>query len=161
ETEAENRGYVFDVERLASRLAAAADWVALQPDTVGQPIGYFGASTGSAAALIAAARQPGRVAAVVSRGGRPDLAADDLPAVQAPTLLIIGGADEPVLTWNRDALAAVTCPKKLAVVPRATHLFEEPGALDRVAELARDWFTTYLTANETVSGATRSAARKQ
>lgn len=140
-----DRGNVFDTELLAARLAAAADWVADQPETTGLPVGYFGASTGSAAALTAAAARPDRVAAVVSRGGRPDLARAALPAVRAPTLLIVGGDDEPVLGWNRAALEEMTAPKQLAVVPGATHLFEEPGALDRVAALAGDWFDRHLT----------------
>ncbi len=142
--EGEDREKVFDVELLANRLAAAAKWVVREPEMVGLPVGYFGASTGSAAALIAAAAHPDRVSAVVSRGGRPDLAWDDLSAVRAPTLLIVGGADEPVLNWNRDALEQLTCPKELAVVSGATHLFEEPGALEAVAELARDWFIRHL-----------------
>jgi nucleotide-binding universal stress UspA family protein/pimeloyl-ACP methyl ester carboxylesterase len=146
EEEGEDREKVFDCALLADRLAGAAEWLAGQPETAGLPVGYFGASTGSAAALMAAASHPVRVSAVVSRGGRPDLARDDLPAVHAPTLLIVGGDDEPVLTWNRDALERLICPKELAVVPGATHLFEEPGALERVAELARDWFERHLTA---------------
>lgn len=149
EAEAEDRGNVFDVGLLADRLAAATDWLATQPETAGLPVGYFGASTGSAAALAAAARRPDRVAAVVSRGGRPDLAWDALPDVRAPTLLIVGGADEPVLTWNRDCLDRLDCPKGLAVVPAASHLFPEPGALDEVARLARDWFARHLPAPTT------------
>lgn len=144
--EGEDREKVFDVALLADRLAAAAAWVTCEPEMAGLPVGFFGASTGSAAALMAAARNPDRVAAVVSRGGRPDLAWDDLPAVNAPTLLIVGGDDEPVLSWNRDALDRLVCVKDLAVVPGATHLFEEPGTLERVAELARDWFTRHLAA---------------
>lgn len=144
--EGEDRKKVFDCALLADRLACAAEWLARQPETAGLPVGYFGASTGSAAALMAAASHPSRVSAVVSRGGRPDLAWDDLPAVRAPTLLIVGGDDEPVLTWNRDALDRLRCPKELVVVPGATHLFEEPGALERVAEPARDWFAQHLTA---------------
>lgn len=122
---------MFDTEVLAARLAAAADSVADQPETTGLPVGYFGASTGSAAALTAA--RPDRVAAVVSRGGRPDLARAALPAVRAPTLLIVGGDDKPVLGWNSAALEQMTAPKQLAVVPGAMHLIKEPGALDRVA----------------------------
>lgn len=144
EAEAEERGNVFDIALLAERLASAADWIARQPEVAGLPVGYFGASTGSAAALVAAATYPDRIAAVVSRGGRPDLAWDQLPEVLAPTLLIVGGDDEPVLTWNQDALTQLTCEKELAVVPGATHLFEEPGTLERVAELARHWFTRHL-----------------
>jgi putative phosphoribosyl transferase len=147
--EGEDREKVFDVELLAGRLVAAAEWAAGEPEVSGLPIGLFGASTGSAAALIAAADHPELVAAVVSRGGRPDLAWDDLPSVEAPTLLIVGGDDEPVLSWNRDALAQLSCPKELAVVPGATHLFEEPGTLEQVARLARDWFTRHLHAGPT------------
>lgn len=144
EQESEDRSNVFDCALLASRLAGAAEWLARQPETVGLPVGFFGASTGSAAALLAAASHPNRVAAVVSRGGRPDLAWDELPGVQAPTLLIVGGDDEPVLTWNRDALAQLQCAKDIAVVPGATHLFEEPGTLQKVADLALDWFILHL-----------------
>jgi nucleotide-binding universal stress UspA family protein/pimeloyl-ACP methyl ester carboxylesterase len=146
EEEGEDRDKVFDCALLADRLAAAAEWVTCEPEMAGLPVSYFGASTGSAAALMAAASHPHRVSAVVSRGGRPDLAWDDLPVVHAPTLLIVGGDDEPVLSWNRDALERLKCPKELAVVPGATHLFEEPGALERVAELARDWFERHATA---------------
>ncbi len=144
--EAEDRANVFDVALLADRLAGVAGWLAGEPETAGLPVGYFGASTGAAAALAAAASHPDRVAAVVSRGGRPDLAWDELPAVRAPTLLIVGGADDRVLDWNRQALERLECPKELAVVPAASHLFEEPGALDEVARLARGWFDLHLTA---------------
>jgi putative phosphoribosyl transferase len=146
--EGEDRDNVFDIALLADRLSRAAEWVTCEPEMAGLPVGFFGASTGSAAALVAAASHPGRASAVVSRGGRPDLARDELPSVKAPTLLIVGGDDEPVLTWNRDALKRLTCPKELAVVPGATHLFEEPGALEQVAELARDWFARHLTAGK-------------
>lgn len=159
ERESEERGNVFDTVLLADRLAGAAEWLAGDPETAGLPVGYFGASTGSAAALIAAAGHPHRVSAVVSRGGRPDLAWDHLTAVHTPTLLIVGGDDEPVLSWNRDALERLACPKELVVVPGATHLFEEPGALEQVAELARDWFARYLTAKQdAAAGATASGA---
>jgi putative phosphoribosyl transferase len=124
----------------------ATEWVAGQPETSAFPIGYFGASTGAAAALVAAARSGRNVAAVVSRGGRPDLADTDLPQVRAPTLLIVGGADDVVLELNRVALAKLTCEKELAIVPGATHLFEEPGTLDQVIKLARDWFAGHLSA---------------
>jgi putative phosphoribosyl transferase len=144
--EGEDRRNVFDTTLLAGRLAAAAEWASAEPETAGLPVGFFGASTGSAAALTAAARNPASVAAVVSRGGRPDLAWDDLPAVRAPTLLIAGGDDEPVLTWNRESLGRLNCTKELAVVPGATHLFEEQGALEQVAGLARDWFARHLRA---------------
>ncbi len=144
----------FDVELLARRLAAATDWAASYPATRELPIAYFGASTGAAAALVAAARDPERVCAVVSRGGRPDLADKFLPAVKAPTLLIVGGDDEPVLDLNRDAMLRMTAPVELEVVPDATHLFEEPGALERVAELAAEWLRERLRAvREAVTGA--------
>ncbi|HYY45875.1 MAG TPA: dienelactone hydrolase family protein [Candidatus Angelobacter sp.] len=136
----------FDIGLLAGRLGSVTDWLATQSTTTSaHAIGYFGASTGAAAALIAAVDQQERVRAIVSRGGRPDLAMDALPRITRPTLLIVGGADEVVLDLNRRALAALNGPKELAIVPRATHLFEEPGALDQVAGLARDWFRRYLT----------------
>ena len=134
----------FDIGLLARRLGLITDSLAAQSPALPQPLGYFGASTGAAAALIAAADRPEQVRAIVSRGGRPDLAMNVLPRIQQPTLLIAGGADEVVLDLNRRALVALNGPKELAVVPRATHLFEEPGALDRVAELARDWFRRHL-----------------
>jgi putative phosphoribosyl transferase len=136
----------FDIPMLARRLVAVSDWLAEQRETAGPLVGYFGASTGAGAALIAAAERPERVRAVVSRGGRPDLAADALPRVQAPTLLIVGGEDHVVIEMNRDALARMSAPASLEVVPGATHLFEEPGALDRVAALAREWFREHLSA---------------
>jgi putative phosphoribosyl transferase len=142
--EAEDRRNVFDIALLADRLRAAADWLARGAATRPLRLGYFGASTGSAAALVAAARQPEAVGAVVSRGGRPDLAWDDLPAVAAPTLLIVGGADEQVLDLNRRALERLHCPKELVVVPGATHLFPEPGALEEVARQATRWFRRHL-----------------
>lgn len=134
----------FDVGLLAERLVAAIDWAGTQPETAGLPVGCFGASTGAAAALVAAARRPDRVRAVVSRGGRPDLAASDLPAVRAPTLLIVGGADLPVIPLNERALPLLGGEGRLEVVPGAGHLFEEPGALEQVAELARAWFLEHL-----------------
>lgn len=130
----------FDIPRLATRLQQAIAWLARESDAGSLPVGLFGASTGAAAALVAAAALPERVAAVVSRGGRPDLAMDALPDVRAPTLLIVGGRDTEVLGLNRQALARLRCPKALEVVPGATHLFEETGALDRVAALAAGWF---------------------
>jgi dienelactone hydrolase len=136
----------FDIDLLARRLAGAAEWLAGQPETAALPIGYFGASTGAAAALVAAARQPARVAAVVSRGGRPDLAGNALPAVRAPTLLIVGGDDLPVIEMNREAFDQLRCTKALKVVPGATHLFEEPGTLEQVARLAAEWFGHHLAA---------------
>ena len=143
EQEEASRQSVFDVELLAGRLRRATDWIAKRPATAGLHIGYFGASTGAAAALVAAAGDP-RVLAIVSRGGRPDLAGDFLPRVQAPTLLIVGGADHQVLALNRDAHARLACLKRLEVVSGATHLFEEPGALESVAALARLWFLEHL-----------------
>jgi putative phosphoribosyl transferase len=130
----------FNIPFLAARLVAVTDWLALHLETAALSIGYFGASTGGGAALMAAAERGDRVAAVVSRGGRPDLAADALRLVHAPTLMIVGGHDEPVVEMNRWAMERMKCPVELAIVPGATHLFEEPGALDQVAELARRWF---------------------
>jgi pimeloyl-ACP methyl ester carboxylesterase len=133
----------FDIDLLARRLIAAIDWVRTGP-TAPLPIGLFGASTGAAAALVAAAERPEEIHAVVSRGGRPDLAGSYLPRVRAPTLLIVGGADEVVLELNRRALELLRAEKRLVVVPGATHLFEEPGALEEVARLAADWFSQQL-----------------
>lgn len=130
----------FNIELLAERLETATRWVRRQAGLETVPLGYFGASTGAAAALIAAARQPEAIAAVVSRGGRPDLAGAHLRAVRAPTLLIVGGADTEVIALNRRALEALACERELVIVPGATHLFEEPGTLEQVALLARDWF---------------------
>jgi len=144
EHEADDREKVFDIELLAERLQKAAEWLHQDPETRQLRLGYFGASTGAGAALVAAARQPDVVAAVVSRGGRPDLAGSLLPAVQAPTLLIVGGNDSVVLDLNQQALRLLHCPKELVIVPGATHLFEEPGALEEVARLARNWFERYL-----------------
>ena len=144
EREASDRANVFDVERLARRLADATAWVRTRQAASHLPIGYFGASTGAAAALIAAADDPG-VAAIVSRGGRPDLAHAVLHRVTAPTLLIVGEEDVPVLDWNRLAYERLAGDKALEIVPGAGHLFEEPGALERVIELATRWFTRYLT----------------
>lgn len=137
----------FNIALLAERLARATDWVASQPDLSELPVGYFGASTGGAAALVAAALRPRSIHAVVSRGGRPDLAGPYLPRVKAPTLLVVGGYDAPVITMNHSALAQLQLrAKQLVIVPGAGHLFEEPGTLDRVAELARAWFERYLGA---------------
>ena len=134
----------FDVALLGRRVIATIDWLDADP-TVGQlPVGCFGASTGAAAALIAAAERPERVGAVVSRGGRPDLAGQALRRVTAPTLLIVGGNDIEVLRLNRQALGMLAAEARLEIVPGATHLFEEPGALERVALLARDWFLRHL-----------------
>jgi len=137
----------FDMRLLADRLTETTHWVAEQPHVGRLPVGYFGASTGAAAALIAAAERPDRVRAVVSRGGRPDLAGDALARVTQPTLLIVGGDDLPVIALNRQALAELRGEKRLEIVPRATHLFEEPGALEQVARLARSWFDRYLAAS--------------
>jgi putative phosphoribosyl transferase len=134
----------FDIPLLAERLVAAIHWLAAEPSTRSLRVGYFGASTGGGAALVAAAALPERVAAVVSRGGRPDLAGDALPRVRAPTLLIVGGRDLTVLELNREAMARMRTEVRLEIVPGATHLFEEPGTLEAVAHLARDWFLRYL-----------------
>ena len=139
----------FDIGLLAARLIGATRWVLGRPDMKGVRLGYFGASTGAAAALVAAAQLPDAIAAVVSRGGRPDLAEDALRSVRAATLLIVGGDDEPVIGMNREALAKLRCPeKKLVIIPGATHLFEEPGKLEEVARVAADWFTRYLATPE-------------
>jgi putative phosphoribosyl transferase len=146
--EALNRANVFDIPLLAHRLGLATHWLRAQSETDALPVGYFGASTGAAAALVAAAEALHDIRAVVSRGGRPDLAEPRLQLVRAPTLLIVGGADDVVLGLNRAALADLTsCVHELAVVPGATHLFEEPGALEHVAELATAWFGRYVTPN--------------
>lgn len=134
----------FDIALLARRLIASTRTARSWTQTRELPIGYFGASTGAAAALVAAARIPQDVAAIVSRGGRPDLAGDALPAVRAPSLFIVGSADPEVLELNRDAMRAMRAATELAIVPGATHLFEEPGTLDRAASLARDWFARFL-----------------
>jgi dienelactone hydrolase len=134
----------FDIDLLAERLVDATDWLSQFPDTKHLRIGYLGASTGAAAALAAAAVRPDAVQAIVSRGGRPDLAGAALMHVRAPTVLIVGENDIQVIQLNREALAQLRCEKLLVIVPEATHLFEEPGALDEVARLARDWFQRHL-----------------
>lgn len=134
----------FDIDLLAKRLVAATDWLRAAAETRDVPIGYFGASTGAGAALVAAAERPEAVAAIVSRGGRPDLAGDALPRVKAPTLLIVGGYDYPVIGMNRRALARLRAEARLEIVPGATHLFEESGTLEEVARLAREWFARWL-----------------
>ena len=144
EPESEDRSYVFDIPLLADRLRAATTWVGGDPDTRGLPIGYFGASTGAGAALVAAAEERARIGAVVSRGGRPDLADGALERVVSPTRLIAGGYDGLVVELNQTALEHLRAPKDLVIVPRATHLFEEPGALEEVARLASEWFSRYL-----------------
>ncbi|MCC2670980.1 MAG: DeoR family transcriptional regulator [Armatimonadetes bacterium] len=142
--EAYTRHLRFDIGLLAERLVAAVDWLARDPATCSLRIGCFGASTGAAAALVAAAARPVLVAAVVSRGGRPDLALEALPRVTAPVLLLVGGHDEAVIPLNEQALAQLRAVKQLVIVPGATHLFEEPGALEEVARLSARWFRRYL-----------------
>lgn len=144
--EAEHR--VFDIPLLAERLLQATGWLGERDVTRDLSIGYFGASTGAAAALVAAAHGEGRIGAIVSRGGRPDLAHSALPLVQAPTLLIVGSRDSTVLELNRAALVKLRCAKELVVVPGATHLFEERGALEEVMRLASDWFAHHLMMKE-------------
>jgi dienelactone hydrolase len=136
--------YRFDIPMLASRLVTIVDWLRSRRETSSLPIGLFGASTGGGAALIAAAHRPKDISAVVSRGGRPDLAGEALAKVMTPTLLIVGGLDTPVIQMNRDAMRQMRGEVKLQIVPGATHLFEEPGTLERVAELAGNWFVRYL-----------------
>jgi dienelactone hydrolase len=134
----------FDIGLLAGRLIEASEWLHREPSTRGLLTGYFGASTGGGAALVAAAERPSMIHAVVSRGGRPDLAGPALPRVKAPTLLIVGGDDHEVIRLNREALARMRCEKYLSIVPGATHLFEEPGALEQVADMALNWFKQHL-----------------
>lgn len=134
----------FDIEFLAKRLVDATNWITTQPGTQHLRIGYFGSSTGAAAALLGAVELPNIVSAVVSRGGRPDLAGDALPKVKAPTLLIVGGNDDVVIGLNEEAYAQLSCEKELKIVPGATHLFEEPGTLEQVARLASEWFKRKL-----------------
>jgi pimeloyl-ACP methyl ester carboxylesterase len=134
----------FDIPMLADRLSGATDWLLDRPEAEGKSLGYFGSSTGSAAALIASVEQGDTVEAVVSRGGRVDLASDVLPEVEAPTLMIVGGRDQTVLKLNRQAAERLDCEHEISVVEGATHLFEEPGALDEVARLAREWFEQHL-----------------
>ena len=142
--EAADRANVFDIELLGARVAEAVAWARREPATSALPVGLFGASTGAAAALVAASALPGDVAAIVSRGGRPDLAGAHLDIVRAPTLLIVGGADDVVLGLNRIALQRLNCVKELRIVPGATHLFEEPGALEQVVEAATSWFRAQM-----------------
>lgn len=150
-----DRANVFDIELLARRLVLAVRWLGGQREAAGCRIGFFGASTGAGAALVAAADPTIEVAAVVSRGGRPDLAGEKLAEVRAPTLLIVGGADTQVIELNRLALAQLTSPAVLEIVPGATHLFEEPGTLERVADLAREWFRQHVAPPSTGPGSTR------
>jgi len=156
--ESEDRQKVFDIDLLADRLLLAKAWLAQDARTARLRIGYFGASTGAGAALQAAAREPASIAAVVSRGGRPDLAEPYLSRVIAPTLLIVGGHDEPVIEMNREAYARLRCEKEIIIVPGATHLFEERGTLEQVADHARKWFQLHFT--EPSSGPPQ-AARKE
>lgn len=144
EEESEAHGKVFDIDLLAERLNLAASWAENQEEIGELPLGFFGASTGAAAALVAAAQRGKDVKAVVCRGGRPDLAMDYLPIVHAPTLLIVGADDETVVELNRVALGELGCEKQMTVIPDATHLFPEPGALEEVSRLACDWFEKYL-----------------
>lgn len=144
EVDQRTRELRFDIPMLGQRLTRTVDWLKEQPGIGNLPVGLFGASTGSAAALIAAAERPDSVAAVVSRGGRPDLAGPHLEQVRAPTLLIVGGDDGPVIGMNRDAARELRGEHRIEIIPGATHLFEEPGKLEEVARLARDWFLTYL-----------------
>jgi pimeloyl-ACP methyl ester carboxylesterase len=153
EAEAAQRANVFDIALLGERVCAALDWCAARPDLAALRLGLFGASTGAAAALVAAAQRPASVGAVVSRGGRPDLAGDALAQVKAPTLLIVGGRDYGVLELNEAALQALNCSKRLEIVPGATHLFEEPGALEYVARLAGAWFGEHIGASTATNAA--------
>lgn len=146
----------FDIPLLAQRVMKASQWLQQYPPTQSLKIGYFGASTGAGAALVAAAQCPEMVSAVVSRGGRPDLAKTALTQVQAPTLLIVGGRDQVVLDLNQLALAQLQCQKELAIVPGATHLFEEPGTLEAVARLAYQWFNHHLTPNPSTTSVSSS-----
>lgn len=152
--EADDRRKVFDIDLLADRLLLAAAWLGKQNRTAGLPLGYFGASTGAGAALQAAAREPHLVGAIVSRGGRPDLAGPYLSRVTAPTLLLVGGDDEPVIGMNQEALVRLRCPKQLMIISGATHLFEEPGTLEQVAEEALRWFTRHLAADSPTASRT-------
>lgn len=156
DTDAATGEHRFNIPLLAERLVAAIDWLANDPSTAHLPVGLFGASTGGGAALVAAAKRPDRVVAVVSRGGRPDLAGDALATVQAPTLLIVGGNDDVVIALNKRARDAMRAETRLEIVPGATHLFEEPGALDQVAVLAREWFVARFAG----APATRARGRR-
>ena len=142
--EAASGHHRFNIGMLADRLVAAVDWLRAEPRTAELVPGFFGASTGGGAALVAAAHRPDLVRAVVSRGGRPDLAGESLPRVQAATLLIVGGDDTPVIGMNEEALRRLRCTREMVIVPGASHLFEEPGALDEVTRLAAGWFTQHL-----------------
>lgn len=149
EEEAQDRANVFDIPFLSRRMLEAVQWVRAETQIAHYPLGLFGSSTGAAAALVAAASLPAAVAAVVSRGGRPDLADEALPKVRAPTLLIVGGADHGVVELNERAAATLQCETRLVLVPHATHLFEEPGTLEQVVDHAAEWFTIHLGTGET------------
>jgi putative phosphoribosyl transferase len=151
--------YRFDIRMLANRLVSTTQWLKENPETKDMNIGYFGASTGAAAALLAAAEHSDDIGAVVSRGGRPDLARPALPYVKSPTLLIVGGHDLPVMAINRDAYSELRAEKKLVVIPGATHLFEEPGALEEVAKLATNWFANYLSRKVSYSSGVAATRR--
>jgi putative phosphoribosyl transferase len=157
QAEAATRHLRFNIELLATRLGAASDWIGRRAETRALPIGYFGASTGAAAALVAASRRRHIVRAVVSRGGRPDLAGSALGTVQAATLLIVGGLDTQVIALNQEAFRRLHCVKRIDVVPGATHLFEEPGALESVSRLARRWFDEYLVVKRPENAAPTTA----
>ena len=144
QTDLETGEYRFNINLLAERLVGATEWLKKDPKTKNCVFGYFGASTGAAAALIAAAILPNEIATVVSRGGRPDLAGDYLPKVVAPTLFLVGGLDTEVIELNRQAMELMSAEKKMLIIPGATHLFEEPGKLEEVAKLSTDWFMSYL-----------------
>jgi len=158
ELEAPTRHLRFNIDLLADRLGAATDWIGRRADTRTLPIGYFGASTGAAAALVAASQRRHIIRAVVSRGGRPDLAGAALPRVHAATLLIVGGHDKQVIALNEDAYRRLNCAKRMDIIPGATHLFEEPGALESVSRLARRWFEEYLVVTLPENAAPRQAA---
>lgn len=151
EEEAADRTNVFDIPLLGARIIDALDWTARRDDLSGLPVGLFGSSTGAAAALVAAARAPDRISAVVSRGGRPDLAGEALPLVRAPVLLVVGGHDDVVIDLNRAAADNLTCLHQTEIVPGATHLFEEPGTLDQVVSLAATWFARHLVPVESLT----------
>ena len=148
--EAADRTKVFDIQLLGERLTLATAWLRVQPDVAGLPVGYFGASTGAAAALVAAADPAQGIKAVVSRGGRPDLASEALALVRAPTLLVVGGLDDVVISLNQTALARMHCVKRLVIIPGASHLFEEGDTLQQAAEQAAQWFAMHLAPSEAV-----------
>ncbi len=152
EEDALTGAFRFDIDLLAARLGSVTDWAIHEPKLWSLPVGYYGASTGAAAAIVAASHRPGVVRAIVSRGGRPDLAPTALSKMHCPTLLIVGGADTPILPLNEDALRKLGSRGALSVVPGATHLFEEPGALERVAIMTRDWFDQHLAHRQQPAG---------